>query len=434
MNLQRIWQSFLNPLANRDSDPTINGKPDRNAANGLVSIDASSPEARLARHRAQFPALNQRYYFNYGGQGPLANATLETITKNFNQIESLGSFSRAANAWDVEEANQTRAAIAHELKTEAANITLTDSTTTGCNIALWSVDWQAGDHLLISDCEHPGILAIADQLKHRFGIEISFFPLQACLDQGTEAILETIEQNLRSRTRMIAISHVCWNTGHLLPLKQISQLCHAHDVLVMVDAAQSVGVLPLDLPDTEADFYAFTGHKWWCGPLGVGGLYVRSEIFAKTLPTYIGWRGIKGCLPPKPGTQPELLWQENGQKFEIASTSYPLYGALREAIAYANTWGNQSQRYDRICSLSQSLWQELNQLPQINCVRQTLPDSGLIAFTIKEKIPSQLMSELEGQERILLRSLHNPDCLRVSIHYLTTQADLDQLLTVLSEL
>jgi L-cysteine/cystine lyase len=363
-----------------------------------------------------------------------ANATLTKITENFNQIEALGSFSRAANVWDMAESNLTRTTIADELKTDADNITLTESTTTGCNIALWSVDWQAGDHLLISDCEHPGIIAIADQLKQRFAIEVSFFPLQACLDFGTEAILETIAQNLRSRTRMIAISHICWNTGHLMPLKLISQLCHAHDVLVMVDAAQSVGVLPLDLPDSEADFYAFTGHKWWCGPLGVGGLYVRSQAFANALPTYIGWRGIKGCQPPKPGTQPDLIWQENGQKFEIASTSYPLYGALREAIAYANTWGDQAQRYDRICSLSAYFWQQLNQLPQVRCIRQTRPDSGLIAFTIntsKEKIPSQLMTELETEHRVLLRSLGNPDCLRVSIHYLTTEAELDKLLAIL---
>ncbi|AFY70851.1 Cysteine desulfurase [Thalassoporum mexicanum PCC 7367] len=388
----------------------------------------------LASHRAQFPALADRYYFNYGGQGPLANSTLNKISENFGKIESLGVFSRAANAWDVAESNLTRATIADQLKAQASNITLTESTTAGCNIALWSVDWQPGDHLLISDCEHPGIIGIADQLKQRFGIEVSFFSLQAYLDQGTDAILATIEQNLRSHTRMIAISHICWNTGHVMPLKQISQLCHAHDVLVMVDAAQSVGVLPLDLPDCEADFYAFTGHKWWCGPLGVGGLYVRDQAFDQALPTYIGWRGIKDCQLPEPGTQPEITWQQDGQKFEIASTSYPLYGALREAIAYANTWGSQAQRYDRICKLSKWLWQELGKLPKINLVRQTPPDSGLIAFTIKEKIPSQLMTELEEKENILLRSLNNPDCLRVSIHYLTTQSELEQLLAICSEL
>jgi L-cysteine/cystine lyase len=447
MDLRQVWQKFLAPPTAQNREP--NRKPDRNLgeigeigeigaignqANGQHNFQSDAIAANLDLHRAQFPALADRYYFNYGGQGPLAKSTLAKISENFDQIESLGVFSRAANAWNVAECELTRAAIADQLKAQAAQITLTESTTTGCNIALWSVDWQPGDHLLISDCEHPGIIGIAAQLKQRFAIEVSFFPLQAVLDQGAEEILDTIEQNLRSRTRMIAISHICWNTGHVMPLKQISQLCHAHDVLVMVDAAQSVGVLPLDVPDSEADFYAFTGHKWWCGPLGLGGLYVRPEAFADALPTYIGWRGIKDCQLPQPGTQPELTWQNNGQKFEIASTSYPLYGALRSAIDSANAWGTQAQRYDRICTLSQYLWQELNKLPNLKCIRQTFPDSGLIAFTIKEKIPSQLMTELEEKEKILLRSLVNPDCLRVSIHYLTTRTELDKLLSVLSKL
>jgi L-cysteine/cystine lyase len=279
---------------------------------------------------------------------------------------------------------------------------------------------------LLSDCEHPGIIAIATQLKSRFGIELSYFPLQQTMNRSDADAVEALAQHLHPRTRMVVVSHICWNTGQVIPLKQICQVCHVRGILVAVDAAQSVGVLPLDLKDLEADFYAFTGHKWWCGPLGVGGLYVRPEVFQQSLPTFIGWRSI---VSGKPNVQ----WQADGQKFEVASSAYPLYGALRVAIDRANAWGSQSERYTRICQLSRCLWQELSAVPRVRCLRDAPPVAGLVSFTIEGRSPAQVMHQLESDRRILIRSIPDPECLRASVHYLTTEDDIDRLVSVLKD-
>jgi L-cysteine/cystine lyase len=379
----------------------------------------------ILTHRSHYPALQNRTYFNYGGQGPMCQTAIDRIAKNYQQIESLGAYSVAANAWVMEEAERLREAIATEFNVNAQTITLTENTTVGCNIALWSIDWQQGDRLLLSDCEHPGIIAIANQLQSRFGIEFSYFPLQETLNGSDRDVVEAIAQNLHPRTRMVMLSHICWNTGQVLPLKQIAQACHQQGVLVAVDAAQSVGALPLDLADLEVDFYAFTGHKWWCGPLGVGGLYVRPEIFAQALPTFIGWRGITAC-------KPNVEWQQNGQKFEVASSAYPLYGALREAISHANQWGDRQARYDRTCMLSNILWQKLATIPQIECLSVNPPQAGLVAFKIAGKSPAQIMHSLERERQIVIRSIPEPDCLRASVHYLTVEDEIDRLVSVLA--
>ncbi|NJM27328.1 MAG: aminotransferase class V-fold PLP-dependent enzyme [Pseudanabaena sp. RU_4_16] len=379
----------------------------------------------ILTHRSYYPALKNRTYFNYGGQGPMCQTALERIAQNYQHIESLGSFSAAANAWGVEEAERLREAIATEFNVKVQTITLTEDTTVGCNIALWSINWQQGDRLLLSDCEHPGIIAIATQLQSRFGIEFSYFPLQQTLNGSDRDVIEAISTHLHPRTRMVMLSHICWNTGQVLPLKQIAQACHQHGILVAVDAAQSAGAVPLDLADLEADFYAFTGHKWWCGPLGVGGLYIRPEIFDRALPTFIGWRGITAC-------KPNVEWQQNGQKFEVASSAYPLYGALREAIAHANQWGNQRERYERMCKLSGILWQKLAAIPQLACLRANPPQAGLVAFTIVGKSPVAVMHKLECEHQILIRSIPDPDCLRASVHYLTVEDEIDRLVSVLA--
>jgi L-cysteine/cystine lyase len=236
---------------------------------------------------------------------------------------------------------------------------------------------------------------------------------------------------------MVMLSHICWNTGQVVPLKAIAKACHDQNVLVAVDAAQSVGVLPLNLAEIEADFYAFTTHKWWCAPLGLGALYIRPEIFDAIEPVFVGWRGLTGKYPTS--HNPIVQWRQDGAKFEVASSTYALYEAMRIAIAHANSWGTQMQRYQRICQLSKILWDRLDALPHIDCIRQLPPESGLISFKVNQELAqsaiakkphSLIAKQLESEHQILIRALPDPDCLRASVHYLTSIADIDRLASI----
>lgn len=399
-------------------------------------------ELDLFTHRSHFPALENRTYFNYGGQGVMCGASLDAITKNFRHIESLGCFSNAAGDWMMSEYDATKVAIAQEFQVSPTTITLTENTTVGCNIALWAVDWQQGDRLLLSDCEHPGIIAGAIQIQKRFGIEIDYFPLtntrnSSSEGKDSESVVDLLVQHLQPKTRMVMLSHICWNTGQVVPLKAISKACHDQNVLVAVDAAQSVGVLPLNLVDSTADFYAFTTHKWWCSPLGLGALYIRPEIFDEIEPVFVGWRGLTGKYPTS--HNPIVQWRKDGAKFEVASSTYALYEAMRIAIAHANSWGTQLQRYQRICQLSKILWERLDALPHIDCIRQLPPESGLISFKVNQELAqsaiakkphSLIAKQLESEHQILIRALPDPDCLRASVHYLTSIADIDRLVSI----
>jgi L-cysteine/cystine lyase len=399
-------------------------------------------ELDLFTHRSHFPALENRTYFNYGGQGVMCGASLDAITKNFRHIESLGCFSNVAGDWMMSEYDATKVAIAQEFQISPTTITLTENTTVGCNIALWAVDWQQGDRLLLSDCEHPGIIAGAIQIQKRFGIEIDYFPLtntrnSSAEGKDSESVVDLLVQHLQPKTRMVMLSHICWNTGQVLPLKAIAKACHDQNVLVAVDAAQSVGVLPLNLSEIEADFYAFTTHKWWCAPLGLGALYIRPEIFDAIEPVFVGWRGLTGKYPTS--HNPIVQWRQDGAKFEVASSTYALYEAMRTAIAHANSWGTQLQRYQRICQLSKILWERLDALPHIDCIRQLPPESGLISFKVNQELAqsaiakkphSLIAKQLESEHQILIRALPDPDCLRASVHYLTSIADIDRLVSI----
>ncbi|MEG4346245.1 aminotransferase class V-fold PLP-dependent enzyme [Microcoleus sp. A003_D6] len=371
-------------------------------------------------HRQQFPALANKAYFNYGGQGPLPESALEAIYEAYKRVQLGGPFSGEVGAWVVQEAMLTRRAIASELAVPAETIALTEDVTVGCNIALWGIDWQAGDHLLLSDCEHPGIVASVMELQRRFNIEVAICPLAATLNEGSP--VQVIADSLQPNTRLLVISHILWNTGQVLPLAEIVKVCHQTKVKVLVDAAQSVGVLPLDLIDSGVDFYAFTGHKWWCGPEGLGGLYVSAEALADLHPVFIGWRGIVTDSSAK-----VLGWKAGSQRYEIATSAYPLYAGLRSAIGLQHEWGTIEERYAEICRLSKYLWERLSELPDVECLRKSSPEAGLVSFRLMNGMPHKQLVDLLEKQGIMVRTILNPDCVRACVHYFTTEAEIDKL-------
>ena len=382
-------------------------------------------------YRQQFPALSNKSYFNYGGQGTLPTVALEAIAQSYNYIQTAGPFSLGVNNWINQEASLTREAIAQELGVTAETITLTEDVTVGCNIALWGLPWQAGEHILLSDCEHPGIIAAVGEICRRFGVSTSTFPVLG--HQSVEEVLEAIAAHLQPQTRLVVISHVLWNTGQILPLKEINQLCHQQDCLILVDAAQSVGQLPLNLAELEVDFYAFTGHKWFCGPEGLGGLYVSPRVREDLHPTFIGWRGIT----------PQKTWLPDGRRYEVATSAYPLYAGLRAAVAIHNQTGNVDNRYQRILQLSQYLIQKLSTLPQIQVISPHIPVTGLVCFQransnltksqLKPQLKphGQIVASLESKG-IFTRTLAHPDCIRACVHYFTLESEIDRLVDSLA--
>lgn len=378
-------------------------------------------QSSLVRYREQFPALSNKAYFNYGGQGPMPQRAMDAIALSQAHIQRIGPFGAEVYRWLNPEIKATKEAIASELNVPPETITLTEDVTVGCNIAMWGIEWQPGDHMLLTDCEHPGILAIAREIQRRFQVEVSTCPLMATLNQGDPTAI--IAQHLQPNTRLVVLSHILWNTGQVLPLDKIAELCRNNDVRLLVDAAQSVGSMPLNLTQLGADFYAFTGHKWLCGPAGIGGLYVRPEVRESLKPTFLGWRSVAQDSQGKPADL-----HPDGRRYEVATSDYPLYAGLREAIAIHHEWGTTEERYQQICRLSEYLWRQLTALPDVKCLRTSPPESGLVSFllTNKPQASLQLVDFLESQ-KLLTRTIADPDCVRACVHYFTLESEIDQL-------
>jgi L-cysteine/cystine lyase len=388
-------------------------------------------------NRQQFPALSNKAYFNYGGQGPMPQAALDAILDAYQQIQSQGPFGLKTSELVARSSNLTRQAIASELGVTADTIALTENVTAGCNIALWGLNWQPGDRILLSDCEHPGVIASIKEICRRFQVVVDLFPLMATLNTGDPVAVVTA--HLQPQTRLVVLSHVLWNTGQVLPLaeiaagirqySQVNRVSTGEDqptIRILVDAAQSVGLLPLNLAQLGIDFYAFTGHKWWCGPEGVGGVYIHPEALASLEPTFIGWRSLDY-------SRSDLPLVNDARRYEVATSAYPLYAGLRAAIATHQAWGSAEHRASKIVSLATYLWENLQQVSGIKCLNRTAPQSGLVSFQVVAGNHAKLVKNLEDRH-FYLRTIVDPDCIRACTHYFTTTTEIDELIQCLSKL
>jgi L-cysteine/cystine lyase len=375
----------------------------------------------LNRHRQKFPHIQDYSYFNYGGQGLLPSAAIEAMHQAQLTSQRIGPFSNQAGLQIYKTTAQLKQTLAQTLGCNPSHLALTENTTLGCNIVLWGLDWRSGDRILLTDCEHQGIVAIAQELAARFDLGVDLCPVMNSPDP-----LEAIAQSITPQTRILVLSHILWNTGQVLPLGAIVALCHRQGVQVLVDGAQSVGVLPLDLAAIDVDYYAFTGHKWWCGPPGLGGLYLNPKNELRS--TFLGWRSV--VLDDQ--GQPESL-QGDARRYEVSTAATTMYPGLMEAISTHQSYGNDADRHQQICDRSQFLWQALQSLEGVTTVTQTPPESGLVAFQLKSGHHGLAAEHLE-QSRIYLRQILNPDCLRASLHYFTTESEIKALIEGIAKL
>ncbi len=368
-------------------------------------------------HRTLFPALANKSYFNYGGQGPMPQMAMEAIMRSHRQMQELGPFGNGVVPWMNEQTELLRNAIASHINTKPETITLTENVTVGCNIAMWGMDWQPGDRLLLTDCEHHAVIAIARTLEYRFGIEVAICPIL-----NTSDPIDAIAQHLTPHTRLVVVSHILWNTGQVLELGKISQVCHQNNTLLLVDAAQSFGSMPLDMNQLKVDFYAFTGHKWMCGAAGLGGLYVRPEAKDNLLPTFVGWRSVTT------DTGGDIKnFQADGRSYEIATSNYALFTGLKVAMDIHEQWGNIQCRYAKILNNSNYLWKKLQKISKVKCLLSSPPESGLVSFQLanSEVGSSQKLVNLLESQGIFTRTIANPDCIRACVHYFTLESEID---------
>jgi selenocysteine lyase/cysteine desulfurase len=236
----------------------------------------------VAALRAQFPVLERLAYLNTGSIGPLASAAADAARDDLRLQLEQGRGGRAHFEHAQGLAERLRARIAHLLGCDPWEVALTGATTDGVNAVLGGLDLEPGDEILTSDEEHPGLLAPLAMARERSGVELRIVPF--------EAVAEAIGPH----TRLVACSHVSWVTGRVVDVRALA----ASPAPVLLDGAQGLGAVPVDVRELGCEYYAASGQKWLCGPVGSGYLYVRENAIDGLRPAWPGYGTLSDTQRP----------------------------------------------------------------------------------------------------------------------------------------
>jgi L-cysteine/cystine lyase len=369
--------------------------------------------------RARFPALEGKTYLNYGGQGVMATSTMDAVREAFDFVQKEGPFSAKTLKWIADQGEIVKESLASELGGQPDCYALVQNATEGCNIVLWGINWSPDDHVLTTDAEHSGVDAAVRNLAARQRLRVSKVSISSSsIDKSDDEIVAMFRDAIEDKTKLVVVSHVLWNTGRTLPLAEIQSACHEAGVQLLVDGAQSAGVIPMDFSKEPIDYYTVTGHKWIGAAEGVGALFIRRDLIPRLEKTFVGWRSSMNVAE-----NAELV----ASRFEVATTSFPLWGSMPAAIQVHQQWGTAQNRFARQLENVRLLRAELERVGVVDFFSPESAPSGLVSFAVRARNRhAQIAAALEANA-VMIRTVPFPDALRASVHYFTNDNDIRSL-------
>ncbi len=363
----------------------------------------------IDRVRNEFPHIKEGLtYLNHAAIGPFPNCTYEAVEKaaKSRQTIDINNFHGVFNVL-----KETREMIASMINTSAERIGLTNNTSAGLNIIANGINWKEGDRIIVNDIEFPSNVYPFLNLKRR-GVELDFINAN-----NGRITLEQIKEKITNSTKLLAISHVQFLSGFKSDIKQISKLCKEHDVILSVDAIQSIGATSVDVTESGIDFLSSAGHKWLLSPTGTGFIYITKELQEKINLAYVSWMSVKNIFN---FLEYKLDLKDTAERFEYAGfNSIGIHG-LHATLKFMSSF-SLDETSSHILSLTTQLIEGLKRL-KLNVITpsEKIERAGIVSFTYQDS--EKVVKELE-KDKIFVTN--REDAVRISPHFYNTASEID---------
>jgi selenocysteine lyase/cysteine desulfurase len=351
--------------------------------------------------RDEFPVFERIAYLNAGTDGPLPAAAAQA-----GAAELLGEARRGRATEHFERRRELSDALrrvyARALGCEGSELALTTCTSEGLAIVIEGLGLGAGDEILTSDEEHPGLLGTLGAARALLGVSVRLVPLAEIVDA------------VGPHTRLVACSHVSWMTGRIAP-SALADL----DVPVVLDGAQGVGAVEVDVAALGCDAYAGAGQKWMCGPDGIGMLYVAPSLRERL---GVLRRGYGNLLDPGAGIDAQV--HEDGRRYDTFALSAE---TLATALAAAEVLERAGWRQvcERAITFAARLAEQLDRAS-----RETSPrgPTTLVSFASPDPVGER---ERLAEQGVVVRDIPGQPWLRASVGAWNDEQDMQRLLDAL---
>jgi selenocysteine lyase/cysteine desulfurase len=351
--------------------------------------------------RDEFPVLGALAYLNAGTDGPLparaVQASALELQRELHEGRATAHFERRSelNA-------ELRAAYAVALGAEASDVALTTCTSEGMAQVIGGMQLEAGDEIVTSDEEHPGLLGALSAARELRGVGVREVPFAE------------LANSVGPRTRLVACSHVGWVSGSLAPV-ELGEL----DMPVLLDGAQGVGAVPVDVRALGCDAYAGAGQKWLCGPDSTGMLWVSAELRERLS---VSRRGYANLADPNDGLDAHP--HEDTRRFDTMSQSAETVACALAAIQLLADAG-WAAVHEHARALAARL---VEMLAEIGRPAAPRGQSTLVSFPSPDAPAERALLAEQG---VIVRNIPDRPWLRASVGAWNDERDLERLVETL---
>ncbi|HVP12177.1 MAG TPA: aminotransferase class V-fold PLP-dependent enzyme [Phycisphaerae bacterium] len=362
-------------------------------------------------------------YFNTGGLGPSPLPVIDAVNRSTAELERVSETGR-------EKFDEVRRRLCLFLNCEEEELGFTGNTTEGINIVARGLGLKAGDEVLLTTHEHVGGAMPWFALAQDEGVVVKTFEPGS----GGADTMERLASSLTPKTRVVSMSHITCTTGAVMPIRAIARVCHDRKIILVVDGAQAVGMIPVDLHFLGCQFYATSGHKWLLGPKGTGLLYVNKNMLSHWHATYAGAYADK-VFSLDEGKFERL---PAARSVEIGTRNASLIVGLGAAVEFLNELGmDVVARHG--WELTQYLRQKLQALSQVEVLTPEEPEhsASILTFQVDPPIdPGEWANRLSKEYHVRVRPVteHKLAAIRVCAHVFNDVAQMDRLVAAVTKL
>jgi len=363
-------------------------------------------------------------YLNNASVSVMPKVSIEKMKQFLIDYSEMGPDSPESEIFIKELWEKTRKSIAKVVKCNPDEIIITQSVTDGINIVANGMEFENNSNIVIRGGEHEHHANYFPWLK--LGKKIDVRSLQ--IDENGGFPNSDLKKLLDEKTKLVALSHGLYNSGLILPVKEIGKELQKENIPYFLDTAQTVGCIgEFDFADTGCDFMSFNGSKWLCGPMGTGIFYCKRESSDLLEPLNIGGESAE---TNKDG---DLTYKELPDRFQTGFRNYVGLAGMESSVTFLENLGWNNIR-NHIINLSNLFIDEIGKIPESKVFgpENESDRTSIVSFEIEKHDPEKIVSKLAEKGIIIAkREIYEKPVLRISPHIYNTK---DEILSLIEEL
>jgi len=395
-----------------------------------LRAEAKAGPIDVARAREETPGCANVIHFNNAGASLMPRTVLDTVVDHLRLEASIGGYEAAERAGAA--LDRVYDSVAALLGARREEIAVVENATRAWGAAFYSLRFGTGDRILTSASEYASNYIPFLQVAHRTGAKVEVVPS----DDSGQVSVPALERMIDSRVKLISLTWVPTNGGLVNPARAVGAVARRAGIPFILDAAQAVGQMEIDVREIGCDMLSANGRKFLRGPRAVGFLYVRGEFLDPLEPPLLDMHGATWV------SRDSYVLRPDARRFEHYEGNAATKLGLGAAVEYAMSWGLEAIR-ERSWGLAATLRERLARLPGVTVHDLGAVKCAIVTFTAEGHEPEEIKTSLAKQHinvtvtstpsaRLDMEARGLTSMVRASVHYYNTEDEIDRFCAALA--